>query len=86
MADLLAQRAHNRLKLVNPDPSQRFICSPLGLIPKSDGSWRRIHHLSFPPGALVNDHIPAEWGALEYISFDEAITLVGGIWTRLHPH
>ena len=68
MADLLAQRAHNRLKLVNSDPSQRFICSPLGLVPKSGGSWRRINHLSFPPGASANDHIPAEWGALESIS------------------
>ena len=75
-ADLLAQKAHNRLKPINPDQLKRFICSPLGLVPKSVGGWRRIHHLSFPSGSSVNDHIPAEWGALEYISFDEAIALV----------
>ena len=75
-ADLITQNTHNRLKSIIPDPSQRFICSPLGLVPKSDGGWRRIHHPSFPPGSSVNDFIPTEWGALEYISFDEAIALV----------
>ena len=37
---------------------------------------RRIHYLSSPPESSVNDHIPAEWGALEHTSFDEAIALV----------
>jgi hypothetical protein len=53
-----------------------FICSPLGLVPKGTGGWRRIHHLSYPRGSSVNDHIPAEWAALEYATVDQAIALV----------
>jgi hypothetical protein len=41
----------------------KYICSPLGLAPKSDGSWRRIHHLSHPPGRSVNHYIPREWAS-----------------------
>ena len=54
-------------------PQQPYICSPLGLVPKSDGGWRRIHHLSFPNSRLVNDSIPQEFGEIEYTTFD-AIT------------
>lgn len=49
-----------------------FICSRLGLVPKSNGKWCRIHHLSYPFGRLVNCHIPKEWRALEYTTFNEA--------------
>lgn len=49
-----------------------FISSPLDLAPKSNGKWRRIHHLSYPYGRSVNCHIPKEWGALKYTTFDEA--------------
>jgi hypothetical protein len=41
-------------------PAPPFISSPLGLTPKSDGTWRRIHHLSAPRGSSVNDYIPKE--------------------------
>ena len=54
-------------------PAPPFISSPLGLVPKSDGGWRRIHDLSFPRGKSVNDGIPEPFGALEYASLDEAI-------------
>jgi hypothetical protein len=77
--DISNQRAHNRLiPIPNPKQLKRFICSPLGLVPKpgQTDTWRRIHHLSSPPGKSVNDHIPSEWGALEYASFDEAIDMV----------
>ena len=60
----LTQNTHGRLKLIIPDPSQRFICSPIGLVLKSDGGWRRIHHLSFPLGSSVNDFIPTKNGVL----------------------
>ena len=77
--DISNQRTHNRLIQV-PDPRQleRFICSLLGLVPKpgQTETWRRIHHLSSPPGRSVNDHIPNKWGALEYASFDEAVGMV----------
>ena len=70
-ADLKNQIAEDRLTEVN-EIGDHFICSPLGLAPKSNGKWRRIHHLSYPRGRSVNCHIPKEWGALEYTTFDEA--------------
>ena len=62
-----------------PDPGNRFISSPLGLVLKGSttgNQWQRIHHLSFPPGKSVNDNIPPEWGALEYTAFDDAVAMV----------
>jgi hypothetical protein len=46
------------------------------LVPKSDGTWRRIPHLSRPAGNLVNNHIPSEYGALKYSTFHQALDLV----------
>lgn len=43
-----------------------FISSPLGLVPKSNGDLRRIHHLSYPRGLSVNDFIPKEATNLRY--------------------
>ena len=54
----------------------KFISSPLGLVPKSNGTWRRVHHLSHPEGSSVNDFIPQEWGALEYPTFDDAVAKI----------
>lgn len=55
----------------------KFICSPLGLVPKSHSKgWRRIHHLSYPEGRSVNDFIPEEWGTLEYPTVDNAISRI----------
>ncbi|KAF1967325.1 hypothetical protein BU23DRAFT_293488 [Bimuria novae-zelandiae CBS 107.79] len=47
-----------------------FISSPLGLVPKADGGWRRIHHLSFPQATSVNDNIPTAWGEIRYITIE----------------
>ena len=54
----------------------RFISSPLGLAPKPNGGWRRIHHLSHPAGRSVNDYIPQQWGSLEYPTIDDAIAKI----------
>lgn len=54
-------------------PSAPFIASPLGLVPKSDGGWRRIHHLSYPPERSVNDNIQPRYAAIQYVSFDEIV-------------
>lgn len=53
--DLQDQKAHNRLMRVStPQAGERFISSPLGLVPKSGSNTSyRIHHLSFPPGKSV---------------------------------
>ena len=73
--DLEKQIANDRVTPI-ATPWKSFISSPLGLVPKPDGGWRRIHHLSFPKGLSVNCHIPEEWGSLEYTTFDKAIEAV----------
>ena len=68
-ADLDNQTAAGRLAGVSK-VGDHFIHSPLSLAPKFNGKWRRIYHLSYPRGRSVNCHIPKEWGALEYTTFD----------------
>lgn len=72
-SDLHKQLQHHRLTMVDADTEPQFVCSPLGLVPKHDGGWRRIHDLSFPYGDSVNDGIPQSWGSLEYTTFDDAV-------------
>ena len=72
-ADLQKQLQHDRLTQVDLQTQPQYVCSPLGLVPKHDGGWRRIHDLSFPHGHSVNDDIPQDWGALEYASYDDAV-------------
>ncbi|OCT94608.1 hypothetical protein XELAEV_18012290mg [Xenopus laevis] len=51
--------------------------SPLGVVPKKEtGSFRLIHHLSFPNGLSVNDSISPELCSVEYASFDKAVNLL----------
>ena len=71
--DLQKQQYYNRLTRVGSNPLYPFISSPLGLVPKSDGGWRRIYDLSYPRGKSVNDGIPDDFGALEYATLNEAI-------------
>lgn len=53
-----------------------FICSPQGLVPKKDGGFRRIHHLSHPVGLSVNDGIPKDWSSLEYAALQRMFDVV----------
>ena len=52
------------------------IVSPLGLVPKPSGGFRRIHHLSSPAKQSVNDHIPSHYGNLRYSLFNDALNQV----------
>ena len=74
--DLQKQMEAHRITRVTGTPTAHFISSPLGLVPKADGGWRRIHDLSYPrakrTATSVNAYIPEEWGNLEYATFDEA--------------
>jgi hypothetical protein len=72
----LAKNIHRERACRRPSAMTTFMCSPIGLVPKPGGSWRRIHHLSFPKGSSVNDHIPEPYGRLKYHSFEEAIRLL----------
>lgn len=73
--DLENQSRHNRVSLVDILPAH-FISSPLGLVPKLNEGWRRIHHLSHPRGSSVNCKIPEEFDTLEYTTFDGAMTML----------
>ena len=57
-------------------PTSPFICSLWGLVPKHDGGWRKIHHLSHPRVESVNDHIPDGVWELRYTCFQEVLELV----------
>ena len=57
-------------------PTMPFISSPLGLVPKHDGGWRKIHHLSHPVGCSVNDHIPDGAGEMRYTRFQDVLQMV----------
>lgn len=78
--DTIASQLREDLALgrVSPvdSPTQPFISSPLGLVPKADAGWRRIHHLSYPPGRSVNDGIPREFAKLVYDSRSDILNLV----------
>ena len=57
-------------------PLPNFRCSGLGLVPKHDGGWHAIYHLSTPHGASINDFIDPEAYTLNYCSVDDAFAIV----------
>lgn len=58
-------------------PFDNFICSPLGLVPKSvPGKFRLIHDLSYPKGNSVNFLIPPENSQVKYDGIDIVVKLV----------
>lgn len=72
-ADVNKQLQADRLTALSAPLPNPYVCSPLGLVPKHDGGWRRIHDLSSPKNTSVNDGIPRDRGALEYAAVDDAI-------------
>lgn len=54
-------------------------CSGVGVVPKKNGKWRMIHHLSAPHGSSVNDHIPKDSYSLQYASVDDAVHLLSSL-------
>ena len=57
-------------------PFPVFACSPLGCVPKKPDSWRLILDVSAPAGFSVNDGIPVENGAVQYVRFDQIIRMI----------
>ena len=58
-------------------PFSPFRISPLGVVPrKTPGSYRLIHHLSYPRGASVNDGIAPEHLGVSYARIDDAVRLI----------
>ena len=65
--------AQSRIVIALLNPSDRFISSPLGLVPKNDGGFRRIHDLSYPLQSSVNTHIDKSYGALHYTHIEHIL-------------
>ena len=57
-------------------PLSNFRTSGLGLVPKHDGGWRVIYHLSTPIGLSINDFIDPSTYSLSYCSVDDAYAFV----------
>ena len=57
-------------------PIPNLQCSPLGVVPKKDGTWCIIMDLSSPHGSSINDHISKEQYTLHYATFNQALALV----------
>ena len=69
-------------RMIGPFPVSPFsnlVISPLGLVPKSEGGWRLIMHLSFPEGSSVNDGIDKDLCSVKYTSFDKVTDMIFGL-------
>ena len=80
--DVAKDKIDNELKLnriagpFKSPPFSNFHQSPLGLVPKRDGKFRLIHHLSYPAGESVNDGIPEYYTSVKYQTLDNAIDII----------
>lgn len=56
----------------SPFPNLQFY--PVGVVPRKHSSeWCTIYHLSYPEGDSINDYIPKDHYALQYVRVDNAI-------------
>lgn len=72
--DIISQKILDDLqwkRVVKTEAKKPFISSPLGLVPKTNSGWRRIHHFSHPEGSSVNDGISREARELKYVTFQK---------------
>ena len=56
-----------------PLPSMQ--CSGLRVVPKIDGGWHIIYHLSAPINNSINDYIDPDTYSLQYSTIDDAIKI-----------
>ena len=54
----------------------KFLTSELGLVPKHDGGWQIIYHLSASPNSSVNHFINPDDYSLSYCSIDDAYDFI----------
>ena len=69
-------RGHTMGPFYNP-PFSILHTSPLGAVPKKDGSYRLILDLSYPKGSAINDGIDHDEFSVSYTAFDAATDMVG---------
>ena len=68
-------RGHTSGPFATP-PIPYLHCSPLGAVPKKNGTFRIILELFSPSGSSVNDGISQSDFSVHYSSFDDAVDLV----------
>ena len=57
-------------------PLANFRTSPIGAVPKKDGTFRMITDLSSPTGTSINDYISNEESTVSFTGFDAAVDIV----------
>jgi hypothetical protein len=83
--DELLERVHKEIsmgRILGPFlemPISNLHISPVGLIPKSDGGWRMITHLSYPTSCGINDFIDPELCTVQYASFDGVVDMIANL-------
>ena len=79
-ADIAAEYCKKHLEIYPNFSSlpRHYTASPLGLVDKSDGGKRRIHHLSYLVGdpSAINQGIPEPYRAIAYCTIEEAIQAI----------
>ena len=76
-AELAKECAAGRiLGPLSSSPFPTLHCSGLGAVPKKNGKWRMIMHLSAPTGQSINDHISKEQYSLQYSSVEDAVKIL----------
>lgn len=74
------EREISLVRIAGPFPSpplENFVCSPLGLVPKSSpGSFRLIHDLSYPKHDSVNSNIDPDHSSVSYETLDHCVSMV----------
>ena len=69
------ERSHTAGPFTQP-PFENFRCSPLGAVPKKDGTHRLIIDLSSPSGLSINDFISKEDYSVTFSKFDDVVSMV----------
>ena len=57
-------------------PISTLRISPIGLVPKQDGGWRLITHLSYPPENSINHYIDPDLCKVKYSSLDNVLGVI----------
>lgn len=57
-------------------PISTLRISPIGLVPKQDGGWRLITHLSYPPENSINHYIDPDLCKVKYSSLDNVLGMI----------
>lgn len=57
-------------------PMHNLHTSPIGVVPKADGDWQMIMHLSHPPATSINHNVDPIHTSVKYTSCDTVVQTV----------